>query len=143
MNIKWVEKKDAQPCFYVRKEVFVKEQGFSKELEFDAIDAYAHHLNISINDICVATCRLYKEKEEDTFHCGRICILKDYRSKGIGKYILLAAKEKAIELGIYNIVLSAQLQAKTFYEKNGYCIFGTIHYDEGVPHIMMKLEVTV
>lgn len=36
------------------------------------------------------------------------------------------------------IYLSAQLQAKGFYEKLGYLAYGDEYMDEHCPHIMMK-----
>ena len=71
-------KEQIDNCFFVRKKVFVIEQGFSEELEFDDIDSIAYHLCIyDDNNQPIATARLFQE--HGVYHCGRICILKEYR----------------------------------------------------------------
>lgn len=134
----WVNKEQAQYCFNVREKVFVEEQGFSLDLEFDEIDAISKHLEYIVEDKVVATCRIFIEDDEHVYHCGRICVLKEYRSLGLGSKIMEEVKHKVVALGGKEIVLSAQMQAKPFYKKCGFTSYGDIHYDEGCPHIMMK-----
>ncbi len=139
MKTRWVNYNQAQECFKVRQEVFVEEQGFSKEGEFDTIDSISHHLEFIVEDEVVATCRIFIEEDTQTYHCGRICVLKKCRSLGLGSKIMEGARLKVIELGGKGIELSAQVSAKPFYAKCGYTEFGGVHYDEGCPHIMMQL----
>ena len=84
-------------CRFVRKKVFVEEQGFSEELEFDEIDVTAWHLSVVEHGVPVGAARLYGQNA--VYHAGRICILPEYRKCGLGGQILSALEKKAIELG--------------------------------------------
>lgn len=137
MNFLWkYGKSDIADCYLVRKKVFVEEQGFDGEAEFDTLDSVSHHLLITQNNIPIATARLFLA--EDGFHCGRICVLKECRKTGIGLVIMQKLEEKAISLGADSLSLSAQIRAAGFYEKAGYTKYGEEYLDESCPHIAMK-----
>lgn len=124
-------------CKKIREEVFIKEQKF--ENEFDEIDETAYHLVLFQNNLPVATGRMYPSTEDSaTYILGRIAVLKEYRKCHLGKEVLTILENKAKNLGAEKTVLSAQMQAKGFYEKNGYKKFGEVYYDEYCPHIHME-----
>lgn len=124
-------------CKKIREEVFIKEQKF--ENEFDDIDEFAYHLVLYQNNEPVATGRMYPDSEDNTAYIlGRIAVLKDYRKCHLGKEILSILEEKVKNLGGKKTVLSAQMQAKGFYEKYGYKQSGEVYYDEYCPHIHME-----
>ena len=136
----WVtDENDLQNCFSVRKKVFMEEQGFKDE--FDDIDNHAHHLLFLDDETPIATSRLFID-ENNFWHIGRVCVLKESRKNGIGAFLIKECIEKARELGkSKTVVLGAQVAAKSFYEKVGFKQYGDIFYDEGCPHIMMKYEL--
>lgn len=124
-------------CKKIREEVFIKEQKF--ENEFDEIDETAYHLVLFQNNLPVATGRMYPSTEDSAAYIlGRIAVLKEYRKCHLGKEVLTILENKAKNLGAEKTVLSAQMQAKGFYEKNGYKKFGEVYYDEYCPHIHME-----
>lgn len=124
-------------CKKIREEVFIKEQKF--ENEFDEIDEIAYHLVLFQNNLPVATGRMYPSTEDSAAYIlGRIAVLKEYRKCHLGKEVLTILENKAKNLGAEKTVLSAQMQAKGFYEKNGYKKFGEVYYDEYCPHIHME-----
>lgn len=125
--------KDAK---YIREEVFMKEQGFQDE--FDEIDDHCLHLVIE-DDKAIGCARMYEKNNEMVL--GRIAVLKEYRHLHIGSYILKTLEEKAKELGYSKVVLSAQVRAQLFYEKNGYQTQGEEYLDEYCPHIFMYKEL--
>lgn len=127
-------KKDIEDCFLIRKKVFIEEQGFFDE--FDEIDDIAYHLIVLDKDKPIATARIFNEGKG--FHCGRICVLKEYRGRNIGQAIMNEIEKKVIELGEKSIQLSAQKRVLEFYEKCGYKKYGDEYLDENCPHIMMK-----
>ncbi len=143
MEFRWIYGTDKiDLCYHVRKIVFVDEQGFAGETEYDNFDQVSYHLEVMNNNEIVATARVFKEHETDTaYHCGRICILKEYRGTGLGLTIMEQIKLKAIELKATALELSAQVRAKEFYAKAGYTEYGETYLDEGCPHVMMKLEL--
>ena len=118
----------------IREKVFVLEQGF--ENEFDEIDDIAYHLVVFQDDKPIGCARMFVENEHMVL--GRIAVLKEYRHLHIGSQILQKLEDKAKSLGYHETVLSAQVRAKSFYEKNGYVCFGEEYLDEYCPHIHMK-----
>lgn len=135
----WItEQSELEQCFSVRKKVFMEEQGFHDE--FDEIDDRAHHILFLDDDKPVGTARLFLYENE--WHIGRVCVLKEYRGQGIGKFMVQEAVCKARELGQSKVLsLSAQVRVKDFYEKLGFKQSGEQLYDEGCPHIPMKIEL--
>lgn len=137
MKMEWnYGKKDIEDCFLVRKKVFVDEQNFSEELEYDDIDAVAYHLCFYDEDRPIAAARLFQEN--DHYHCGRICVLKEYRGSGLGRIIMNEIERKAKELNATTLILSAQVRVKPFYLKAGYQTYGEEYFDEYCPHIEMR-----
>lgn len=134
MNVKITYGIDENPCAKeIRQRVFVQEQGF--ENEFDQIDNYAYHITLFDGGKCVATARLYEENGE--YHIGRVAVLKEYRGKKLGERVVFELENKAKEIGVKMISLSAQVSAQGFYEKLGYKSLGDLHYDEFCPHVTM------
>lgn len=118
----------------IRTKVFVEEQGFKEE--FDTTDNYAKHIVLYCDGTAVAVGRFFTD-DKKTYHIGRIAVLKEFRKYGYGKVLMDIAMKEIINLNGEKIELSAQLQAKTFYEKCGYIADGNIYYDEHCPHILM------
>lgn len=123
----------------IRITVFVDEQGFVDE--FDEIDRIAVHGVMYDGEKPVGTFRLFNEDGGKEYHIGRIAVIKEYRAKGVGLALMEAAKNKIIELGGEEIVLSSQMQAKGFYEKAGYIPEGEEYLDQHCPHIDMRMKL--
>lgn len=120
-------------AYAVRKQVFMDEQGFSTEL--DETDKIATHVILYDNEKPIATGRIYQENDE--YHIGRICVLKAYRKNHLASIVMQTLEEIGFKQ-TDTIYLSAQIQAKGFYEKLGYQAYGDEYMDEHCPHIMMK-----
>ena len=123
----------------IREEVFVKEQGFRNE--FDDIDARAMHLVLYDDELPVATCRLFSDDLPGDYVVGRIAVIKEYRGKNIGTYLLKAAEEEIRKMGGKRIIVHAQSRVKNFYEKQGYYSLGKNDFDEDCPHVWMAKEL--
>lgn len=138
IDIRWVSRenyKDLKDALYVRKEVFVKEQKVPEIEEYDEIDLKACHIIVYINEVPVATGRLFKEQK--TWFIGRICVLKEYRKNRIGKLIIEGLFEKALILGATELHLHAQTHALNFYKKFGFRAYGNTFSEAGIEHISM------
>lgn len=134
MEFAWLKPTDdLEACFSIRREVFMEEQGFVEE--FDEIDERAWHLLVTDAGTPAATLRLYQQ--DGAWSVGRICVVKHLRGKGIAAEMMRSAAEKCRNLGGEKLGLSAQVQAKPFYEKQGYLASGETYLDEGCPHIYM------
>lgn len=125
---------------YIRETVFVIEQGFSEE--FDEIDKKSIHLLLKVNDKIAATARIFKsDNSSSKWTVGRFAVLKEYRGKGLGSYLMKKVEEKIKEQGGLIAELSAQKQAEKFYLSLGYKPMGEIYYDQHAPHIHMEKEI--
>ena len=125
MEFSWsMGKTDFEGSFFVRKKVFMEEQGFHDE--FDSTDETAWHLTVCQSGGPVAAARIFPEGE-GSWHFGRICVMEQL-------------EEKAAAFGAKRFVLSAQKQARGFYEKLGYRQEGEEYLDEHCPHVWMVKE---
>lgn len=109
---------DLASAYEVRKAVFVEEQGWPEEIERDAFDKTAWHAMIYDEDKPVGTGRVYVE--DGKYKAGRICVLPDYRKRGIGGLIFRSLLSRALSNGAEEIFLSAQEEVKGFYEQYGF-----------------------
>ena len=137
MNTVWYAPGEDYPLSReIREEVFVREQEYPIELEFDEADENCWHLLLTDNEKAVATARLLK-LSEGVFKPGRIAVLKEYRGKNIGAELLTLIIEKAKEMGAKELHIGAQTYAVGFYEKFGFKTTGEEYMDEHIPHIDM------
>ena len=121
----------------LREDIFVNEQHFKNE--FDDIDNRAVHLVFYERDRSLAVCRYYRDETvSGKYILGRIAVAKDQRGRHIGKRLLDIAEKNIAAEGGHMIGLSAQVQARSFYEKSGYRAAGEVYLDEDCPHIYME-----
>ena len=120
----------------IRIDVFMKEQGFTEE--FDEIDETAKFVLLSIDGKAAGTCRYYPSDVAEDVHIGRMAVRKLYRGQHLGTKIMMAAENGIRRDGFKTCSLSAQVQAKPFYESLGYKTEGEEYLDEGCLHVMMR-----
>ena len=72
----------------IRRQVFVQEQGFSEQSQFDSLDERSWHLLVQEGDEIVATGRLTLDAE-GCWKLGCIAVLPDFRGKHIGDLSLI------------------------------------------------------
>ena len=80
-----------QDALDLRIKVFVDEQGFVDEV--DEFDSVATHLVMYENEKPIATCRFYLKEDKETYMFGRLCVLKEYRGKSLGREMLKSTEE--------------------------------------------------
>ncbi len=129
----------ADDAMLIRKIVFIDEQGFRDE--FDEIDKTATHLVAYDNERPVATCRFFHGDEENCYIIGRLAVIKEYRGKRMGAFMLSEAEKLIKDSGAKQIKLHAQAQATEFYTKQGYKICSKMEYEEFCEHYWMKKEL--
>lgn len=135
---------DLKKAFYIRKEVFVREQGVSLEDEFDDFDTLnglCEHILVYYNQQPAGTGRL--RVVDGLGKLERICILEPYRKFGLGKGIIKALEKIAEEKGVSRVKLHGQTQAEGFYKKLGYQTSSSIFMEDGIPHILMTKELSI
>ncbi len=127
-------------AFCVRKEVFVKEQGISEALVFDANDDIALHVIARDNGCVVGTARILLLTERQA-KVERMAVLSVSRRYGIGKKILQFMENELRRREIRQITLHAQYNTAVFYEACGFRESGKPFLEAGIKHILMKKEL--
>ena len=128
----------SNPGYAIRQSVFVNEQGFASDLEFDKKDRTAFHILVFSDSVPIAVGRFFIMGDHITAYLGPIAVLKEHRGKKIGTYLLRQLEQAAKQKGAQFAMLGAQLHARGFYEKLGYQSFGEEFDDCGKMHIHMK-----
>ena len=143
MEVKSVKNKENLiEAFYIRKEVFVNEQGISLADEFDEFDTinrFCDHILVYSNAQAVGTGRLRGVNGFGKLE--RICILQPYRQYGLGKIIIKTLEKIAHERGLSQVNLHGQKQAEGFYIKLGYQTSSEVFIEDGIPHILMMKKL--
>jgi predicted GNAT family N-acyltransferase len=128
---------DLMPAAYaVRHQVFVEEQAVPPELERDEFDDLAIHLVALRGDAVIGTLRLLVSGSSAKL--GRMAVLAAERNSGVGARLMERAHEIARTMNVREIALHAQLTAKEFYGKLGYCEEGDVFDEAGIAHVSMR-----
>ena len=117
----------------IRTEVFVREQRVPAEIEMDEHDAACLHALAYVDGRAVGTGRLLPDG-----HIGRMAVLRESRSSGVGSAILLRLIDEARRRGMREVRLSAQTHALGFYEEFGFRPEGKVFLEAGIPHQAMR-----
>lgn len=134
-------KNELEDAFFVRREVFVHEQGIPLSLELDEYDDTASHFVVYEKDAPIGAGRI-RETNPGVGKVERVCILPKYRGLHLGKLIMKTLEDHGIEQGYKKIVLNAQTQVISFYESIGYSITSPEFMDADIPHRAMEKELS-
>lgn len=133
--VKWID--GYAPLSMIREKVFIEEQKVMSQLEWDGKDEEAIHFLAYQDEKVIGCARAFVI--ENHMQLGRMAVLKEYRNKGIGSFLI----EKAITTAKLNqlskISISAQCHAIDFYKKFGFEVTSEIYLDAGISHQDMEL----
>ena len=88
--------------------------------EFDEHDSEGTKYIVLLDDgYPVATCRFYEERE-DAVILGRVVVLPEYRSNGVGSLVIEEAEKWIRELGYKEILIDSRTEVTGFYDKLNY-----------------------
>ena len=111
--------REREAAFEVRTQVFVEEQGVSKDLELDEHDSEALHMVVKDGDKVIGTARvLFLATNQAKLE--RMAILRPFRRRGIGRGIISFLNEELRNRQVEKVVLHAQYLAIAFYESCGF-----------------------
>lgn len=128
-----------QEAYRIRKTVFVDEQHVPIEEEIDDFEEEAIHFICYSENEVVGASRL---RFVDQFgKLERICVLKSFRGRSLGKEIIKRMEEEIIDQGYTKAKLHAQTHAKEFYEQLGYRVVSDEFMDAGIPHVAMMKQL--
>jgi predicted GNAT family N-acyltransferase len=132
-----VSEREFEAALAIRRVVFVDEQGGPIDEEPDALDAAARHYLVESMGQPVGTARLVAW-EEGVGKIGRVCLLPEVRGRGWGETLLAHLIADARSLGLRELVLDAQEQAVSFYQRLGFAVEGERFMEVGIPHWKMR-----
>ena len=124
----------------IRQRVFIEEQSVPQDIEWDGLDEEATHF-LALNEMGLAlgTARLLTS----TGQIGRMAVVKEQRGRDIGRQLLQAAIDHAVEVGLERVFLHAQTHAEGFYRKSGFLPIGEEFMEAGIPHVEMALVLPI
>lgn len=132
--------RDADVLSQIRFTVFVREQGVPPEVEIDPADAdesrVIHAIARDSNGQAIGTARMILEAELPRI--GRMAVLRQWRSKGVGKLLLDFMCAEARRRGYREVMLHAQTHATAFYYRQGFLSHGSEFTEAGIPHQEMR-----
>jgi predicted GNAT family N-acyltransferase len=131
-EVDWAADRDALRA--VRWKVFVEEQHVPENEEWDDYDPVCRHVIAAAADGApIGTGRLLPDG-----HVGRMAVLKEWRSRGVGSAVLVHQLQLARETRHAVVRLNAQTHAIGFYEKHGFAAEGEEFMEAGIPHFAMS-----
>lgn len=109
-------------AYYVRIQGMAKQHGITLRREFDEHDTPdTKYIVLTDKDFPVATCRIYPLGETSAM-IGRVVVLPEYRSMGLGRRVINEAEGWLTDMGFTRAVVESRVNVSGFYEKLGYAV---------------------
>ena len=122
--------------YHIRRQVFTVEQQFDPSIELDEYDNLDRedviHFAYWHSKLLIASARVILLADKEIL-VGRIATLKEYRHQGYASQLLRDIEVYFHNIGYEKVLIHSQLNAISFYEKNGY-------HPEGDPFIEADIE---
>ena len=123
----------------LRQDIFCIEQNCLYP-DLDHVDLTAIQVLAIQDNTCLATARIYLDSN-NTLHIGRIAVDKNERSTGLGSKLVQECLDYCAQnFKTTSIEISAQLHLTRYYNKLGFKELETSYFEDGIPHIKMRLE---
>ena len=123
----------------IRDAVFVNEQSVPPEIEWDGLDDECVHIIVEDeNRDAIGTGRLHPSGK-----IGRMAVIRQWRSRGIGGAILDKLVNMAIQQGHEAVFLHSQTHAAGFYVNAGFEAEGVEFEEAGIAHCLMRKTLIV
>lgn len=136
MEFKIVEaEQDIKLCYKVRTKVFVEEQNVPLIIEIDDKESVSTHFLVIKDGQPISAGRVYVD--DNVAIIGRIAVLKEFRSSGVGLFLMENIVSFCVKSGYKKAILGSQKQALGFYEKLGFVVCSDMYLDANIPHFKM------
>lgn len=109
---------ELEAAIVIQLKVFCEEQGISESLCLEGNDDASHVLAIE-RSTPVATARVICRPDGGA-ELARVAVLPSHRKAGIGRALVLALEEIAVQKGVRSITLKPHLHLESFYTRLGY-----------------------
>jgi predicted GNAT family N-acyltransferase len=133
-----VDKADLEAAFEVRRQVFVEEQGISREMEFDGLDDETIHVVVMDAGRVIGAARV-RFLDDSQAKIERMAILKPFRRKGIGTGMVSFLLGDLRKRQVKHVVLHAQHDVVPFYRSCGFEEVGEPFWEAGIKHLKMQM----
>lgn len=131
---------DLDTAFAIRRAVFVDEQRVDEREEYDEYETTSHHFMAWSDGVACGTARWRRTSKGVKME--RFAVLRDYRSRGVGKALVRAVLDNIFQQQpepIESIYLHAQLSAMPLYAGFGFVSVGSMFVEAGIQHYKMVL----
>lgn len=108
----------------------IKEDDLTKEY-------LAEHFVAVLNEEVIGTLYLMPTSKND-YQMKQVAVHPDFQGKAVGKRVMTAAEEWAVENNVERIWLHARINAWPFYEKQGYQYSSEEYTQMGIIHKTME-----
>ncbi len=132
--------RELKSAFEIRRQVFVEEQGISKELELDEHDREVLHMVVKDKERIIGTARI-RFLAAGQAKLERMAVLKHFRRRGIGRGIISFLIEELRNRQIGQVLLHAEYSVVAFYRTCGFEESGSPFWEAGIRHIKMKRRI--
>jgi ElaA protein len=152
-TIRWVlDENELEAAFEVRREVFIREQGYTEEQEFDEAEGRALHALAQLVPGCattpgagkgLGTARLLVDSTTDppVAFVSRVSVLQHARRLGVGRALVTFLLDAARQLGCGRVRAGAQVTALDFWRTLGFEPTGERYMDFHVEHEWTEREL--
>lgn len=136
--------KQLEDVLFVRKEVFVKEQGVPLYLLQDEYEEFSQHIIAYHLDKPIASGRI-RVIDSTVAKVDQLCVLPDFRRQQVGVSIMQVLEDFALHhpksSAIDTIKIFAQAHAVPFYEAQNYKITSPEFIDGGAAYRAMEKKL--
>ncbi len=132
--------RELKSAFEVRRQVFVEEQGISKDIELDEYDREALHMVVENKERVIGTARI-RFLVTGQVKLERMAVLKHFRRRGIGRGIISFLIEELRNRQVKQLLIHAQYSAAAFYSSCGFEESGLPFWEAGIKHIKMQRRI--
>lgn len=135
INVAW-ESPQAALLRVVREQVFIREQQYPAETEWESCEMQAIHLlALDTENKPIGNIRLLPDGE-----IGRVAVMLGWRKQGVGSALMTKVLAIAQARVYPKIFLHTQTHAIPFYQKFGFSVYGEIFEDAKIPYQKMFLS---
>ena len=127
---------DLEKVFAIRRKVFVIEQNFPPELEWEFEDESTHFL-ATVDDTPAGAARW--RKTDKGYKLERFAVLQEFRGLGVGQELVKTVLADLPVDAMY-VYLHAQIQPIGLYQKLGFETTGPEFEEAGIRHYKMVLK---
>ncbi len=111
-------RQELEAAIVIQLKVFCEEQGIPESVCLEGNDDASHVLALE-RSRPVATARLICKPDGDA-ELARVAVLPSHRKAGIGRALVLALEEIAVQKSLRSITLKPHLHLESFYASLGY-----------------------